>query len=69
MKNILDTLSQDIYIKRIQTFTWNLFYMILIFGLGLATDLIPTLGLNESVAVILSMVVAQLSKLVYEKTK
>ena len=43
--------------------------MMLIFGLGLATDIIPTLGLNESVAVILSMVVAQLSKLVYEKTK
>ena len=66
---IIQTLKQPLYLNRIKTFGWNLFYTVALFALALATDIVPTLGLNETVVMVISLAIAQLSKLVHEKNK
>jgi magnesium-transporting ATPase (P-type) len=63
---ILNILQKPIYLNRIKTFGWNLFYTAIIFVLALATDIVPELGLNETATMIVALVVAQLSKLAHE---
>jgi hypothetical protein len=64
MKTILWTPE---LIKRYKTFVWNVFWTVLTMMVAFAADLVPQLNLSQSVALVLSFALAQLSKFLMTK--